>query len=142
VKNLFLKKLLLIIFATSTIVNSYATVECKGQFIDYDTIKKIHINKLKQNDLINLIGIPTYIPDYTQNTWYYIHRVIASGIYCQSRIIDQQIIQIVFDRTHTATTINVKQNLNTDYKTIMLIKRKKPSYLQKWIKNLGRFNKK
>ena len=68
--------------------------------------------KLKptQEELVEMVGTPTYIPDYTENTWYYIQRSLARRAWFDVKVTDQRIVKITFDKNQKVNQAVLAKN--------------------------------
>ncbi|MGI4776287.1 MAG: outer membrane protein assembly factor BamE, partial [Janthinobacterium lividum] len=53
------------------------TIDTRGQYVDDASITQLENKNLTKEQVIELIGTPTIIPDYNPDTWYYIQRLLA-----------------------------------------------------------------
>ncbi|MGL4226655.1 MAG: outer membrane protein assembly factor BamE domain-containing protein, partial [Rickettsia sp.] len=53
------------------------TIENRGQSIDDSALVKLESKKLNKVEVVELIGTPSMVPEYSQNTWYYVERVMS-----------------------------------------------------------------
>ncbi|WP_341756158.1 MULTISPECIES: outer membrane protein assembly factor BamE [unclassified Candidatus Tisiphia] len=124
---------------------SCQTIESRGQYVDdnlLDTLKEKRFNKSKVEDLI---GTPTIIPDYTPNTWYYVQRSLARRAWFEPKVMEQKIVKITFNKKNVIEEVLVLSDSHKDDITIMGEYTKtygtELNGLQKFVKNIGRFNK-
>jgi outer membrane protein assembly factor BamE (lipoprotein component of BamABCDE complex) len=106
-----------------------------------DTINK---QKLSQAEIIDLIGTPTYVPEYSENTWYYVQRSLTRRAWFEPKVVEQRIVKITFNKEGIATgaelltdsqneNITVQSNYTKAYGT-------EQNGIQKFVGNIGRFN--
>jgi len=120
-------------------------IDVRGQFISDQAIKDINSKKLNREQLVHEIGNPTYIPDYTENTWYYIQRSMSRKAWLDPKVVKQRIVKITFaDKNGFAradlveNTHNEKISSNDNYTKT---RGTEQTGIQKFVKNIGRFNK-
>ncbi|NRB11167.1 MAG: outer membrane protein assembly factor BamE [Rickettsiaceae bacterium] len=119
------------------------TINVRGQYIDDKVIKQINTN-LTKKDVLNLIGTPTYDPEYSNNTWYYIQRSQARRAWFTPKVIEQRILKIQFDENERVTSAELIEN--SQDKTVKATSKftkvhgTEQNAVQKFIKNAGRFN--
>jgi len=121
------------------------TIETRGQVIDDSLLPQLENKKLSKEEVTELLGTPTIIPDYIPNSWYYVQRTLARRAWFAPRVIEQKIIKIKFDKndmleeviaindTHKEN-INIVSEYTKTYGTEL-------NSVQKFVKNIGRFNK-
>lgn len=124
---------------------SCQTIDVRGQYISSEHIKTINDNKMTSQEVVNLIGTPNYIPDYNDKTWFYIQRSISRRSVFPVSIIGQRIVKLVFDEDWIVSNIELITDSHKDKVTITDEYTKTPGIeqntLQKFVKNVGRFNK-
>jgi len=120
-------------------------IEVRGQFISDEAIKEINAKQLNKDQLISLIGNPTYIPDYTENTWYYIQRSMSKKAWFDPKVVKQRIVKIVFSGKKSVATAELLKNMHNEKITALDVYTKtrgtERTGIQKFVKNIGRFNK-
>ncbi|WP_347939073.1 outer membrane protein assembly factor BamE [Rickettsia oklahomensis] len=121
------------------------TIENRGQSIDDSVLVKLESKKLNKAEVVELIGTPTMVPEYSQNTWYYVERIISQRAWLNSKIEKQRIVKITFDTNNFIQEVVIIDNSHRQ--DIEIVREYTRAYgmelngLQKFVKNLGRFNK-
>jgi len=120
------------------------SIDVRGQFVSDEAIKQINSQHPNKVELVGLVGTPTYIPDYSKNTWYYIQRSLAKRAWFDPKVVKQRIVKVVFngDKVQEAgllsdgqnEEISSQSNYTQTYGT-------QQNGIQKFVKNIGRFNK-
>lgn len=127
------------------IITGCQTVDIRGQYVSDQAISEINSKKSSQEEVINLIGTPTYIPEYTSNTWYYVQRSLTKRAWFDPKVVEQRIVKITFNgngRAKEATLISGSQNENISLTSnFTKVGGTEQSGIQKFVKNIGRFNK-
>jgi outer membrane protein assembly factor BamE (lipoprotein component of BamABCDE complex) len=125
-------------------ISGCQSIDVRGQFISDKAIQEINAAKPTQEELVEMIGTPTYIPDYTENTWYYIQRSLARRAWFDAKVTDQRIVKITFDKSQKVDKAILE---NSPYdNTIAINSLYTPTHgtektgIQKFVKNIGRFN--
>lgn len=119
--------------------------DLQGQFISDSIIDEINSKKPRHDEVINLLGTPTYTPEYSSNTWYYIQRSLSKIACFSPKLVEQRIVKLTFDeskRLIEAKLLLVGHN----EKSVIENKYTKPhdtkqNYMQKFIKSIDQFNK-
>jgi len=121
------------------------TIETRGQIIDESALRELESKKLSKTEVVELIGSPTMIPEYSQDTWYYVERVMSQRAWLNPKIVKQTIVRVTFDNRNLMQEIVV---INDSHRQdIEIVREYTRTYgtelngLQKFVKNLGRFNK-
>ena len=138
----YLHKLLPTIFLI--LLAGCQSIDVRGQFVSDEAIKQINSQQPTKVELIALVGTPTYVPDYSKNTWYYIQRSLAKRAWFDPKVVKQRIVKVVFngDKVQEAgllsdgqnEEISSQSNYTQTYGT-------QQNGIQKFVKNIGRFNK-
>lgn len=126
------------------IITGCQSIDVRGQFVSDSAIEQINIKKPNQEELVDMIGTPTYIPDYSANTWYYIQRSLARRAWFDPKVVQQRIVKITFaesKRVSEAMLLKDSQNeaivANSAFTKTHGTEQ---SGIQKFVKNIGRFN--
>lgn len=127
------------------LLSACQSIDVRGQFVSNSAIEEINSKKLTQDEIVDLIGTPTYIPEYSNNTWYYIQRSLAKRAWFEPRVVEQRIIKIIFNDNGKILGASLLQglhneNINIESKYTKVYGTEQGS-LQKFVKNIGRFNK-
>ncbi|MCC8462746.1 MAG: outer membrane protein assembly factor BamE [Rickettsia endosymbiont of Ecitomorpha arachnoides] len=121
------------------------TIENRGQSIDDSALVKLESKKLNKTEVVELIGTPTMVPEYSQNTWYYVERVMSQRAWLNPKIEKQKIVKITFDANNfMQEVVVIDDSHRQDIETVREYTRTygtELNGLQKFVKNLGRFNK-
>ena len=126
------------------IITGCQSIDVRGQFVSDSAIEQINIKKPNQEELVGMIGTPTYVPDYSSSTWYYIQRSLARRAWFDPKVVQQRIIKITFGsnkKVSKAVLLKDSQNesiiANSAYTKTHGTEQ---SGIQKFVKNIGRFN--
>ncbi|MDR0296549.1 MAG: outer membrane protein assembly factor BamE [Rickettsia sp.] len=124
---------------------SCQTIESRGQYVDDNLLATLEEKRLSKSEVEDLIGTPTIIPNYTPNTWYYVQRSLAKRAWLEPKVIEQKIVRIAFNKKDIIEEVLVLNDSHKD--DINMIREYTKTYgtelngLQKFVKNIGRFNK-
>ena len=124
-------------------VSGCKTINTHGQLVTDNDIAKIKAKIFTKSEIQEMLGSPTYVPEYSANTWYYIQQSTTSGPFRKTTISDQRVVEIHFidEKVHDIfVAINSKPrqlNIATHATTSEHIKMGK---MNKFVKNIGRFN--
>ena len=126
------------------IIAGCQSIDVRGQFVSDSAIEQINIKKPDKEELMNMIGTPTYVPDYSSGTWYYIQRSLVCRTCFDPKVIEQRIVKITFavnKRVSQAILLKNAQNeaivANSAFTKTHGTEQ---SGIQKFVKNIGRFN--
>jgi len=120
------------------------TVDMRGQFVSDKAINEINAKKPGKHEVIDMIGTPTYVPDYTKNTWYYIQRSLSKRAWFDPKVVKQRIVKITFNSSSKVLEAVLLEDLQNENITSLGNYTKthgtEQSGIQKFVKNIGRFN--
>ena len=120
------------------------SIDVRGQFVSDEAIKQINSQHPNKVELVGLVGTPTYIPDYSKNTWYYIQRSLAKRAWFDPKVVKQRIVKVVFngDKVQEAGLLSDGQNEEISSQSAYTqTYGTQQNGIQKFVKNIGRFNK-
>lgn len=120
------------------------SIDVQGQLINDDIVQEINKQHPSKDQLIEKIGNPTYIPDYSHDTWYYIQRSLTKRAYFEPKVIEQKIVKIKFkgDKVLDALVLNNSHNEEiASHSTYTKTYGTEQNGIQKFVKNIGRFSK-
>lgn len=138
-----LLKISLLFFILS--LSGCQSLDVRGNFISEDDISRINNTKPAQEELVNMIGNPTYTPDYSPDIWYYIHRTIARRAWLNPKVKQQKIVKITFDKDKKVSAVELLEDTHDE--AIKIQSSYTETYgteqnaIQKFVKNIGKFNK-
>lgn len=136
---------LLCLLALVSLMSGCQSIDVRGQFVSDGAIEEINAKKLNQEEIITLIGTPTYVPEYSPNTWYYIQRSMARRAWFEAKVIEQRIVKITFNSHGRAIEAALISNMHEENVNIESRYTKSAgtdkTNLQKFVRNIGRFNK-
>ena len=120
------------------------SIDVRGQFVSDEAIKQINSQHPNKVELVELVGTPTYIPDYSKNTWYYIQRSLAKRAWFDPKVVKQRIVKVVFngDKVQEAGLLSDGQNEEISSQSAYTqTYGTQQNGIKKFVKNIGRFNK-
>lgn len=120
------------------------TVTNSGQLLTNQDIVNINSQHPSKEELVDMVGSPTYMPDYSDNTWYYIHRTSTKRSLFPRKTKKQQIVQITFSgnnalEARVVEDIEINDNLSINKFSTSSYGCGKTS-IEKFVGNLGKFN--
>jgi outer membrane protein assembly factor BamE (lipoprotein component of BamABCDE complex) len=118
-------------------------VDIRGQYVSDELIQKINHEKMNEEEVMGLIGSPTYIPEYTKETWYYIQRSVTKKAWFDPKVKEQRVIKVTFHKGIAKAELLI--DLQNESIVVESSETKSvgtdQSGVQKFVKNIGRFNK-
>lgn len=119
-------------------------IDVRGYVPDEDGLSKIQIGVQKKTDVSDLLGTPSSVAPFGDDTWLYISRKTKTVAFLEPKLLEQQVVAIVFDDTGTVS--DVRRIDMADGKVIRHVARVTPSpgkeltFLEQLIGNVGKFN--
>lgn len=97
--------LIALLTSASLITGCAPTIETRGfnaENVQFNQIKPgIHSKRQVQD----LLGSPSTIPSFDQNTWYYVSKKTAATSFFTPEVLDQQVTVITFNKKNIVTDI-------------------------------------
>jgi outer membrane protein assembly factor BamE (lipoprotein component of BamABCDE complex) len=140
-----IKNFLILIITLVLCSSCIKTIRISGHLFEEEEIKSLKLINNKY-DLEALLGSPTSVSSFGQETWYYITSKKESVAFFADKVIEQNIIAVSFSNNGDITSIARynekdynKAELVTEYS---LIKGNDSTVTQDLFKNFGRFRNK
>lgn len=120
-----------------------ADVNIRGNTVDQDKLSKIKPGVQDRNSVRELLGSPTNIATFNDETWYYISQKDRSIAFSKPQPLSRRVVVISFD--NNGRVAKVKKYSLADGRKIEPTDRKTPtpghelSLIQQLIGNIGRF---
>jgi outer membrane protein assembly factor BamE (lipoprotein component of BamABCDE complex) len=121
------------------------TIDQRGWIPDDEAIERIRLGGSNRADVAQLLGSPTSIGPFGDDTWYYISRKTRQWSFLSQTVMDQSVVVVEFDTV--GYVANLRRYDLADGKAIVPSDRRTPtpgrelSLLEQLIGNVGRFNK-
>lgn len=141
--NRFVMNLTAIALATLALT-SCQSLNTRGVTVEADKLAQVHPKHTTKDQVLLYLGVPTFVPDYTPNKWYYISRTLRNKPWATPSLVKQSMIQITFNG-EVVSAVEVFNN--KDQPVIpFVIDQTDPqgtqeNPVQTFVKNFGRFNK-
>lgn len=125
-------------------------VSCKTMNVDGQIIKDADIDYLKRNALseeqvIDHLGTPNLVPEYSPNVWYYVYTKTTKNNWTLPKLIEQRIVKVTFNNSRRVSNVSVIENGFDNNvgmaSAITPTPGTEQSQVQEFVKNIGRFNK-
>jgi len=135
-------RLFILLFALS--LSACQSVDIRGQHVTDQAIGEINTKKPSADEVISLIGTPTYVPEYTKDTWYYVQRSSTRRAWFNPKVIEQRIVKISFSNSKAQSAILITNSHDENLAISSEFTKTggtEQNGMQKFVKNIGRFNK-
>jgi outer membrane protein assembly factor BamE (lipoprotein component of BamABCDE complex) len=122
-----------------------STVDIRGFVPDDASLEQIQVGLQQRDDVRELLGTPSTTTPFGDETWLYISRRTVSNPFFQPKVLDQQVVAIVFDAR--GIVADVRKLDFADGKLVSHLARVTPSpgkelnFLEQLVGNVGRFNR-
>lgn len=120
-------------------------IDVRGFVPDDESLSRIEVGKQNKDDVRELLGTPSTVGLFGDETWLYISRRTSTYAFLEPKILEQKVVAILFDEQGSVTDIR-KLELS-DGKVVEHVARVTPSpgkelsFLEQLLGNVGRFNK-
>jgi len=130
---------------TIFILSSCQTVNVRGQYIDDETIKHLQNSNLDKGAVLQVLGTPTIVPDYSDNIWYYAERSVATKAWSNPKVVEQRIVKVTFNKEDQVENVLVLEGADTESMKVIKDYTKtggtNRSGFQKFFGNIGKFGR-
>lgn len=127
------------------LISGCQSIDVRGQYIDDKQITTLEDNKLSKDEVIELLGSPTLVPEYTPNTWYYAERAMQKRAWFMPKVISQRVVMVKFGVDNIVKEVEVfNDSHSNDVKVVSEYTKSlgnEENALQQFVRNIGRFNK-
>lgn len=119
-------------------------VDTRGNLADPEVVSQITPGESTRGTVEDLLGSPTTVATFNDQTWYYIGRKTEKFAFFQPEVLEQQVVAIHFDAGGVVDDVKIYGP--DDAREVELVDRATPtagkelSVLQQIFGNLGRFN--
>jgi len=119
-------------------------VHTRGNMVEDDRLQEIVPGLSTVDDVLFVLGTPSTVAPFDEQTWYYIGQVTEQTAFYQPEVVERRVIKLVFDDTGLLGEID---DLSLDEgQDVEFVARETPTmgrqmtFLEQMIGNLGRFN--
>lgn len=136
----------ILVAATALLLAACAPrVDTHGFMPNAELIEQVEPGAVSKLDVADILGSPSTIATFDQDTWYYITQKTQNFAFFKPEIVDQQVLVINFDEEDMVASVNrytIEDGLIVDP-----VSRKTPTvgkeltFLQQLFGNIGRFSK-
>jgi outer membrane protein assembly factor BamE (lipoprotein component of BamABCDE complex) len=116
--------------------------EVRGNMPDTDSVAEVQPGKSTKADVTRLMGSPSSIASFDNNTWYYIARRIQRETLQDPDLLEQRVYIVTFDDKGTVTALQTHVNDDHD---VAMIARATPapgqelSFMEQLLGTFGKF---
>lgn len=133
-------------FTTIFLLNGCQSIDVQGQYIDDKLISQLQNNKMTKNEVVDLIGTPSIVSSYDEDTWYYPQRSISKRAWSSPKVVEQRVVELTFNDDIIKQVILLENTHLDNFKPLSIItiseSEEEKSFTNKFFGNIGRFNKK
>jgi outer membrane protein assembly factor BamE (lipoprotein component of BamABCDE complex) len=131
--------------STAVVLVGYSTtVEQRGNLPPPDQIAEIHPGKTTKDQVAKILGTPSSIGVFNDNSWYYISRRTTQFAFFDPNVVDQQVYIVDFNDNNIVKAVDHKTL--RDGREVASVAGATPapgrelSFLEQIVGNLGKFN--
>lgn len=121
------------------------SIDVRGFVPDDESLSRIQVGQQSKDDVRDLLGTPSTVGLFGDETWLYISRRTATYAFLEPKILEQKVVAILFDEAGSVS--DVRKLELSDGKVVEHVARVTPSpgkelsFLEQLLGNVGRFNK-
>ena len=121
-------------------------VDVRGFVPDDESLSKIQVGLQGKRDVGDLLGTPSSVSAFGDETWLYISRKTRTIAFFEPKLVEQQVVAIVFDDKGMVS--DVRKLELADGKVLRHVARVTPSpgkelsFIEQLLGNVGKFNTK
>lgn len=97
----------------------------QGNVVDPELLSQVKPGTLNKEQVQTLLGTPSSVGTFDQNTWYYISKQTRRYAFLDPTILDQQVIEIEFDKKGMVQA--VRKYGEEDGKDVQIVSRTTPT---------------
>jgi len=115
-----------------------------GTLVTDEQISEIDKKSFTKSEIEEKLGSPNIIPDYSKDTWYYVHRNMTRRAFFMPVVQEQKVVRLSFvnDILAEVESVDNKHNPNiVVVKDYITTKGTEMNPVQEYIRNFGRFNR-
>ncbi len=120
-------------------------IDSRGNLPDPDKLAEIKPGKHSRNDVAEILGSPSSIAVFDQETWYYISKRTETVAFFEADVAERQVVIVHFDKKGVVTGVETL-GLERSH-AVEPVERETPTagaemtIMQQLLGNMGRFNK-
>lgn len=77
-----------------------------GNLVDPEALAQVKPGEQTKEQVQNLLGSPSSVGAFDQNTWYYISKQTQQVAFLEPTVVDQQVIEVDFDNKGVVKTVH------------------------------------
>ncbi|OAN50853.1 cell envelope protein SmpA [Paramagnetospirillum marisnigri] len=120
-------------------------IELRGNLPPQEQIDQIKVGTTTRDDVQALLGTPSNVTPFGDETWHYISSVTHRKAFFEPEIKERKVLTVVFDRAGLVRAVDTKGL--ADGKQLVTVDRETPTagkemnIIQQMVGNVGRFSK-
>lgn len=126
------------------LLSGCATIDIRGHEVEPEQLAKIEIGKTTKEQVSKLLGTPSSVSTFGNNTWYYMSEETERRAFFEPSVIRSNITRITFDEKNYVVSLD--SVTEKDMQVVSHITRQEPTaghsfgVLEQIFGNVGRFN--
>lgn len=120
-------------------------VATRGNLVEDYRLEQVHTGTSTKADVATILGTPTTVSTFDDNTWYYIGQRVETVAFFAPDVTKRRVLRMQFDPA-TSTLTDMKELNLEDGEQVALVSRETPTLgrrigvLEQFLGNIGRFN--
>lgn len=120
-------------------------VATRGNLVEDYRLEQVHTGTSTKSDVATILGTPTTVSTFDDNTWYYIGQRVETVAFFKPEVTQRRVLQMTFDPA-TSTLTDVKEVSLAEGQNVAMASGTTPTLgrrigvLEQFLGNIGRFN--
>lgn len=121
-------------------------VATRGNLTDPERVAELQPGQSRRDDVVAVLGSPTSVGTFDQNTWYYIGQKTEKIAFFEPDVVERRVVIVKFD--DAGTLREVKKLDESNAQEVEMVERTTPTagremtFLEQMMGNVGRFSAK
>lgn len=126
------------------VLSGCATIDIRGHEVESEQLAKIEVGKTTKEQVGKLLGTPSSVSTFGNNTWYYMSEETERRAFFEPSVLKSNITRITFDEKNRVQSLD--SVTEKDMQVVSHITRQEPTaghsfgVLEQIFGNVGRFN--
>ena len=139
-----MKLKLTLLLALSAIISSCQYSIHSGTLVTEEKILELKDKKLTKAEIEGKFGTPNIVPEYSKDTWYYVHRNMTKRAFFLPVVKGQRIVRFAFSGDVLSSIEALDNENNSEIRVVEEYTQTRGTELnpmQEYVRNFARFNK-
>ena len=133
------------LLVAATVAACSPRVATRGNLVEDYRLEQVHTGTSTKADVATILGTPTTVSTFDDNTWYYIGQRVETVAFFAPEVTQRRVLRMQFDPT-SSTLTDIKEVDLADGQQVAMVTRETPTLgrrigiLEQFLGNIGRFN--